>query len=109
MGIAQHGRGNVNGMNFCAFKAANVWQGAVAYGTAHIENSSRFEFGVLLLEPGDGAVTHVGVIHAHLAHGINVDCTVVNGTLSNIVFYVLGVITPGLAVDINGGVISRNL
>ena len=63
---------------------------------------------MFLLKPRYRAISHVGVINAHLPHGVNVDGTVINRALCDIIVNIFGVVATGLAMYIDRSVVCRN-
>ena len=109
MCIAEHGGCHINRMNLCVLESADIGKRAVAHCAAHVENAGRLKFWIFLLQPRYRAISHVGVINAHLSHGVNVDGTVINRALCDIIVNIFRVVATGLAMYVDRSVVSGDL
>ena len=79
----------------------------MSHGASHVEYALGVEVWIILLDPCYDAITHVGIVPAHLTHRVDVDCSVVNRTLGHVVINVFGVIAARLTMDIHSAVVLR--
>ena len=71
----------------------------------HVENPLGTEVRVIVLDPSDDAIAHVGVVSAHLTHRIDVNRTVIHCTLGYVAINVFRVVAARLTMNIDGTVI----
>ncbi len=81
----------------------------MAHCTTHIQYPRRIETGVILLDPGCSAVTHVRVVRSHLPHRVDKDGPVIDRAGGNVAFGHFGMVATRLAMDIHRPMVTRHL